>query len=209
MPSRALYALALIPLVAAPLACGGGRQSVDMAWSSEQEPTSTRPLRVTRDLNPQTVEEVDAGVLGWVGVRQDLIMSPAVPHTETCTCLAVAVGPINDKRFAWQNGAPPAEPELLAATISAHGVSCPGGAADENARRPSISGVEREGPDVIIEVEELPQGRPLATGAVFVRPGPNGAVYVRGRSNKLPYARPVGDKLCRVLAPTGPVSAGF
>ena len=143
-------------------------------------------------------------MLGWVGVRHDLLLSPAVPHTEACSCLAIAVGSLGDKRFAWQNGAPPNENDLMAVAMSAHGVTCPGGPADENQRRPSISAVDREGPDVIIEVEELPPGRPLATGAVFLKPGVTGGVYVRSRSRRLPYAQPVGERLCRILAPAAP-----
>ena len=180
-----------------------------MSWSTDQQEASTRPLRVTRDLNPQAMSDIDGGVLGWVGVRHDLLLSPAAPHVEACSCLAVAVGPLGDKRFAWQNGAPSTQVELLAAAISARGVSCPGGATDENLRRPSISAVDREGADVILEIEELSPSRPLATGAVFVRPGPTGGVYVRSRSNRLPYARPVGDRLCRVVAPNAPITSGF
>jgi hypothetical protein len=210
MPSRALFALAVIPLCFVPLACGGGQKwSMDASWSTDQQ--ESKGGRVSRDLNPQATAEVDAGVLGWIGVRHDLLLSPAVPHTEICSCLAVAVGGLGDKRFAWQNGAPPNENELMAVAISTHGTKCPGGPTDENQRRPSISAVDRDGADVIIEVEELPPSRPLATGAVFLRPGPTGGVYVRSRNNRLPYARPVGDRLCRVLTPAQnpPVSAGF
>ena len=210
MPSRALFALAVIPLCFVPLACGGGQKwSADMSWSSEQQ--ESKGGRVTRDLNPQAYTEVDAGVLGWVGVRHDLLLSPAVPHEETCSCLAVAVGGVGDKRFAWQNGAPPNENDLMAVAVSTRGVKCAGGPTDESQRRPSISAVDRDGADVIIEIEELPASRPLATGAVFVKPGPTGGVYVRSRNNRLPYAHPVGDRLCRVLAPVtrAPVSSGF
>lgn len=181
-----------------------------MSWSTDQQEGTKRPLRVSRDLNPQLTADIDGGVLALVGVRHDMILSPAVPHKEACSCLAVAVGPMSDKRFAWQNGAPAGQAELLAIAVSARGVSCPGGPADENERRPSISAVDREGADVIVEIEDLPRSRPLATGAVFVRPGPTGAVYVRAQSRHLPYARPVGDRLCRVLAPpSGPLSSGF
>lgn len=204
MSSRALFALAVIPLCFVPAACGGGqRWSADMSWSTEQE--ASKGGRLSRDLNPQSLGEIDAGALGWIGVRHDLLLSPAVPHTEVCSCLAVAVGGLGDKRFAWQNGAPPNENDLMAVAISTNGVKCEGG-PDESLRRPSISAVDREGQDVVIEVEELPASRPLATGAVFVKPGPTGGVYVRPRNNRSPYARLLGGRLCRVVAPAVPTS---
>ena len=86
----------------------------------------------------------------------------------------------------------------MAIALSARGVDCPGGLQDEEKRRPSISAVDQEGNDVIIEVEELPEGRPLATGAVIPKPAAGGAIYVKGRGGAVPYARPGAGGPCKV-----------
>ncbi|HTN85067.1 MAG TPA: hypothetical protein VL242_15315 [Sorangium sp.] len=137
-------------------------------------------------------------VSSWVGVRHDLALARAAAPKERCSCLAVEVGEARDPRFQWAAGAPETGADTLAVALSARGVSCPGGPADEESRRPSISAVDQEGNDVIIEVEELPPGRPLATGAVIPRPAPGGAIYVKARSAKVPYARAATGARCKV-----------
>ncbi|WP_437722851.1 hypothetical protein [Sorangium sp. So ce861] len=134
----------------------------------------------------------------WVGVRHDLALARAASRVERCSCLAVEVGAARDPKFQWAAGAPETGADTLAVALSARGVPCPGGPADEELRRPSISAVDQEGNDVIIEVEELPPGRPLATGAVIPRPASGGAIYVKGRSAKVPYARAAGGARCKV-----------
>ena len=145
---------------------------------------------------PSTPQE--RGPSSWVGVRHDLSLARAESRKERCSCLAVEVGEARDPRFQWAAGAPETGADTLAIALSARGVPCPGGAPDEESRRPSISAVDQEGSDIVIEVEELPAGRPLATGAVIPRPAPGGAIYVKGRSAKIPYARAVGGARCKV-----------
>jgi hypothetical protein len=110
----------------------------------------------------------------------------------------VEVGDPKDPRFQWAAGAPEIGSEAVALGLSARGVPCPGGAAEEEKRRPSISAVDQEGNDVIVEVEELPEGRPLATGAVLPKPAQGGAIYVKGQSAKVPYARAAAGLRCKV-----------
>jgi hypothetical protein len=50
--------------------------------------------------------------------------------------------------------------------------------------------VQQDGADVVLTLEELPPGRPLASGAVVPRPGPGGSVYVKPKGPKVPYGRP-------------------
>ncbi|WP_437632448.1 hypothetical protein [Sorangium sp. So ce854] len=145
---------------------------------------------------PSTPQE--RGAASWVGVRHDLALASAGERRERCSCLAVEVGEARDPRFQWAAGAPETGADTLAVALSARGVSCPGGPADEERRRPSISAVDQEGNDVIIEVEEVPPGRPLATGAVIPRPAPGGAIYVKARSAAVPYARAAGGARCKV-----------
>jgi hypothetical protein len=195
---RHVYALAAIAVSV--LGCGGSqRQAEDMNWSSD-EPEKSRPLRETEELQelqgPSAAPD-QAGGSTLVGVRHDLMIAPSAPHKERCSCLAVEMGSPQEPKFQWRDKVPAIGPDATAIAISAKGVPCPGGDADESKRRASISAVHREGNDVVVEVEEVPEGRPLASGAVIARPGPGGSVYVKGRSPKLPYARATGSR-CKV-----------
>lgn len=138
----------------------------------------------------------------WVGVRHDIIIAPNHPRVARCNCLAVEVGRPEEQKFRWQGNVPPDFPgDKLAVAISTRGVDCPGGNADETKRRPSISAIDQRGSDIVIEVEELPTGRPVASGAIVRHPQGDGGIYVRAKSKKLPYARQQGNKLrdfCRV-----------
>ncbi|KYF70531.1 hypothetical protein [Sorangium cellulosum] len=145
---------------------------------------------------PTTPQE--RGAASWVGVRHDLALASAASRKERCNCLAVEVAEAGDPRFQWAAGAPETGADTLAVALSARGVSCPGGPADEERRRPSISAVDQEGNDIVIEVEELPPGRPIATGAVIPRPAAGGAIYVKARSAAVPYARAAGGARCKV-----------
>lgn len=134
---------------------------------------------------------------GWTGVRHDLALNPAKKQAAVCSCLAVGVGTPNDATFVWRGPRPAIEGDKQAVAISAAGLDCPGAPAQE-ARRPSIAAIEHQGADVVIEIEEVPSDRPLATGAILAPIPPNGHLYVRQRNAKLPYAKPNGRDLCRV-----------
>jgi hypothetical protein len=104
------------------------------------------------------------------------------PHEARCSCLAVEVGNGADgNKFFWLGSPADTGSDSMAIAIGARGVACPGGDPDDKRRRPSISAVDVINDDVILEVEDLPEGRPLASGAVIPKPGPNGAVYIRPR----------------------------
>jgi len=187
------------------VACGGNRATADAYWSASphEEEEKPRPVRETQALEdqpaPQTLTASGAEpIKAWRGVRHDLMLAPKPGRKERCSCLAVEVGDAKDPRFQWVAGAPELGNDAMTLALSARGVPCPGGNADEEKRRPSISAVDQEGKDVIVEVEELPEGRPLATGAVIPRPAAGGAVYVKGRSAALPYAKPVNGGRCKV-----------
>lgn len=123
-------------------------------------------------------------------VRHDVMIAKEAPHEATCSCLSVVVAPPGDSRLVWQNDAPKLEQDVVVVAVSAKGVACPG-LPEDAPRRPSISGVEREGADVVLSIEELPPGRPLATGAVIPVPVQGGAVYVKPKGAKVPYGRPL------------------
>jgi hypothetical protein len=185
------------------LGCGGANKAVEDEWSSRSEAPEekSRPLRETETLNPTPLPQdgapTGASVSAFLGVRHDLMLSNGA-HPARCTCLAAEVGPAEDPSFFWSGGAPDLGPNALALAIGARGVDCPGGAPDDTQRRPSISAVDQENSDIIIEVEDLPQGRPLASGAVIPRPGAGGAIYIRQRRPGQVYARGAPGGRCKV-----------
>jgi hypothetical protein len=199
--SRALIAAAAASLMAA---CGGNRHTTaDSFWGDNpDEAGKVRPLRQTEELGdsaaPQPITPSES-MTAWVGVRHDLMLAPAPKRQERCSCLAVEVGDPKDPRFQWAAGAPEIGSDAMAIALTARGVPCPGGNPDEEQRRPSISAVDQEGNDIIVEVEELRDGRPLASGAVIPRPAQGGSIYVKGQSSALPYARPAGGARCKVF----------
>lgn len=201
LPKSHLAALAAIAAAAA--ACSGSNHATaDAFWNTgPAEEERSRPLRQTEELSstsptPLTAESESPA---WVGVRHDLMLAPSPDRKAKCTCLAVEVGDPKDPKFQWVAGPPDSTHDTMAIALSARGVDCPGGQQDEEKRRPSISAVDQEGNNVIVEVEELPQGRPLATGAVIPKPAAGGGIYIKGRTSALPYARPGTNGPCKVL----------
>jgi hypothetical protein len=184
------------------LSCGGSKRGPnDEYWSNEQA-QEAKPLRETEELTTTTAApEPDASAEALLGVRHDLMIAPTVKREARCSCLAVAAGAASDPQFQWQSGAPDVGPGAMAIAVSARGVECPGGAPDESKRRASISAVDQLGADVAVEIEEVPEGRPIASGAIIPRPGPGGSLYVRGKNARVPYARsrPGEHGGCKIL----------
>ncbi|MFO0759444.1 MAG: hypothetical protein U0359_23325 [Byssovorax sp.] len=193
------WALTPFVLVLAALlpACGPSNKAADSAWSQESE-EKFRPLRQTEALNPPTKAEIAASQTAFLGVRHDLMLTDAA-RPARCTCLAVEVGAPGDPSFFWTAGSPPdIGKDALAVAISGNVSDCLGGDPSPQKRRPSISAVDQENDDVIIEVEDLPEGRPLASGAIIPKPGPKGAVYVRPQNARVLYAKGGFAGRCKV-----------
>jgi hypothetical protein len=192
-----------LPLALALLGCSGSHKAVEDEWSSTSEAPEekSRPIRETETLNPTPLQPGSApdapAASRLLGVRHDLMLSPS-PHPARCACLAAEVGSPADPSFFWTGGAPDLGSNALAVAIGARGVDCPGGIPDETRRRPSISAVDQENNDIIIEVEDLPQGRPLASGAVIPPPGAGGSIYIRQRQAGQVYARGAPGGRCKV-----------
>jgi hypothetical protein len=201
---------ARLPFVLAALAlgCGPQQRSPERAgWSDELSDPTGQVGRQTEVMGPAAPEAEPAhltatpsGPPTQLGVRHDVMIAPSAPHQPTCACLAVVMGAPDDARLSWQNERPRVGEDAAVVALSARGVACHG-LPEDAPRRPSIAGVERDGANVVITVEELPEGRPLATGAVIPRPGPGGAVFVRPKGARVPYARtssPGGGDRCKV-----------
>jgi hypothetical protein len=187
----------LVPLVLglATVACGGSQRAADADWSPEPE-KKDRHLRVTESLSPpQPIEENKPTAV--LGVRHDLMLADG-PHEARCSCLSIEVGRADDPKFFWAGGAADIGSDALILAVGARGIACPGGDPDDRRRRPSISAVDQDGEDIIVEVEDLPEGRPLASGAIIPRPGAKGGIYVRPRKGNGVYGRNPGAARCRV-----------
>ncbi len=198
MRPRAADRLALLfALSALAPACGSSERGGDNAWSTESQ-EKYRPLRQTEALNGPTRAEQAATQAAFVGVRHDLMLTGAA-HPVRCNCLAVEVGPATHAGFFWTGGNPPAiGGDALAIAVSADGVDCLGGDPNAQKRRPSISAVDMENDDVLVEIEDLPEGRPLASGAIIPKPGPKGSVYVRPQNARVIYAKGAFAGRCKV-----------
>lgn len=190
----------------APVGCGGDQSwTVDSNWQGAApiaQPGSTTLGDETHTLTPASqASQSDAQT--WFGVRHDLSMKAGAPRTPACGCLAVEVGMPGKQAFQWDGQVPTIGPDATVVAISASGVPC-AAEADEGKRRASISAVDRDGDDVLIEIEDLPEGRPLALGAIVPKPGPNGALYVQPRDSKVRWVPQGAAKKCRVRGPGAP-----
>jgi hypothetical protein len=175
-----------------------GHMKADASWTAAgEEKKAARDVEVLGE-EPELTSPDGGVTTALLGVRHDLGLAEG-QRAAKCNCLAVEVGNAGDKRFHWQASVPDIGSDAMVIAISPRGVSCPGGEADEGKRRGSISAVDRDGPDVLVEVEEVPEGRPIASGAVIPRPGAGGSVYVRPKNRKIPYARTEGTSRCKVL----------
>jgi len=185
----------LIALCLSLAACSGADKGAQAHWTVEPEET-TRPVRETEALSSPTplTPEVKAQP-PMLGVRHDLMLSKT--EASPCACLAVHVGRPDDPAFFWTGGAPNVGPNALAVAISARGVACPGDPRDEAQRHPSISAIDQVNDDIVIEVEELPEGPPQASGAIIPAPGQGGAIYIRPRNNQVVYAKSAEGR-CKV-----------
>jgi hypothetical protein len=195
--------LAILGASALP-ACGGSSSFLeDEDWSRERGPDGGA-WREVETLNANSPPPPGRLQRFMDGVRHELTMAPNAQPTARCACLDVAVGSPTDPAFRWDTEAPEVSAAQMAVAIRGEGARCPDGSTLPAGRRPSIRAVDRDGADVIIVVEELPAGRPLALGAVTTMPGPGGSVYVRPATRALSYGVPAGSReLCKVHTRAG------
>ncbi len=196
--SSIIPGLALVLSVSASAACGGAKNKYeeDPNWASRDTISTDDDASAFVDSRAPQVADLN---FDWVGVRPDLAIARTHPRKANCSCLTVEVGQPNDVKFTWEGAPPKLSGNKLAVAVSAFGIECPGGPADQAERRPSIRAVDRKGNDVIIVIEDISVDRPVASGAIFNPPGAGGAIYLRPRNAGLPYARPSSGSLCRVL----------
>lgn len=203
---RALASALALTLTALLPACGGAQKPLEADWSDapEEKPEKSAKLRDTETLaaptptpTPEPLASGPSGSRAPLGVRHDLMLSDR-SHPARCNCLSVEAGPSTDPNLFWTGGAPEIGSDAIAVAIGARGIECPGGSADEGRRRPSISAVDQENNDIILEVEDLPEGRPLASGAIVPRPGAGGSIYIHPRAPNQVYGKGAPAGRCKV-----------
>jgi hypothetical protein len=193
-------------LAVAAFGCGGQSKFMeDEEWSREPGPDGGA-WRDEEKLSGPKPATPEAAAHELNGVRLDLTLGPKAQPNAHCSCLDVMVGQAQDAGFQWGPEVPTLSAEQMVIALRTEGAQCPAGTPAAPIRRPSIRGVERSGADVIVVIEELPVGRPLALGVVTTMPGPGGSVYLRPADHRLPYAvAPGARELCKIYtrAPQG------
>lgn len=178
------------------LGCGGSQSPAESGWSEELGDPAIEPLEGSenperKSFAPTPMTAAPTTQPTELRVRHDLMMAKGAPHEANCSCLSIVVAEApTDTRLAWIDAPPKLESDVAVVAISDKGIACPGLSA-EASERPSISGVEKDGPNVVIVVENLPTGRPVASGAVIPKPGPGGSIYVKPKGPKVLYGRPL------------------
>lgn len=146
----------------------------------DKEPPPPPPSSDSVGLRPKTA---------FVGVTQALSLSDEASAKAACRCLAAAVGSPRDASFQWRGTAPTVgDDALVVAIASGERTPCEGATG---ARRPSIQGVEAEGNNIIVTLEEPRPGVPEAHGAVIQRPTYDGGHVIFRSSRRLPYGQPL------------------
>jgi hypothetical protein len=185
---RPLFLLvALLPLAGCKVSASA---NVNAGGSSEK-----------RDPVPPPSQEAtvhhDSARTSFIGVTHALELSEEASAKAACQCMAAAVGGPKDSAFQWRGTPPEVGDDALVIAIGNEKSSCSG---QGTFRGPSIQGVEADGSNVIVYLEEPRPGVPVARGAVFRRPPGEGFLVFRpGR--RLPYGQPLpgsGSSVCRL-----------
>jgi len=195
---RRIFVMGLVSALAT--GCGAQSENFDDRDWTKEHGLQRGAYRDAETLFDAGETDVDRYRYILRGVRHDLTLQDEGKPDTRCSCLDVAVGRPQDKRFAWAEERPAVSPDHLVVSVRTDRSVCPGGNPE---RRPSIQAVDKVGQDVIVVIEELGFERPQALGAVVEKPGPDGHLWVRSRKSKrysLPYARRPGDKrdMCRI-----------
>lgn len=187
-------------LCLAAVGCGGGSKFLeDEEWTHEQAPDGG-VWREAESLFSPEESDVDRFDNELNGVRLDLTMSAEAQPTAACRCVDVAVGRPADSGFVWGPERPVISPDQMVVAVRAGGKNCPATVGEPAVARASIKAVDTRGKNVIVVIEKLPEGRPLARGAITTRPKPGGTLYVRAANKHVPYGGSIGGKgMCKVF----------
>jgi hypothetical protein len=187
------------------LAVGGCKASVSVNAENngKKETVDDRPP-------PPPSSDLAAPVVktAFIGVSHALSLTPEAAATPACRCMAAVVGAPNSAAFVWRGTPPTVGEDALVLGISNEGTPCDLAA---QGRGPSIQGIEQEGNNVIVTIEESRNGVPAARGAVFPRPMQGDSFLIfRSSRRQLPYDDALpgsGSRMCRVRIGTSASTA--
>jgi len=187
------------------IACKASLQGDSRAsMGGQDEPESAlASRRTTEEMSaqaPLTASAAAAQETSFIGVTHVLSLSADAAAKPVCSCLAAAIGPTSDAAFVWQGQLPIVGPEAIVLAIDA--APCP--AKKSTAPGPSIRGIESEGDNLVVHLEQPRPGAPWARGAVAQRP--RGAVIFRGTATAsyvkpLTAGAPDGKGECQMAVP--------
>lgn len=169
--------------VSANINAGGSSETADPVPPPSQEVSNRRDHESTRT--------------SFIGVTHALELSEAASTQAVCQCMAAAVGAPQDSAFQWRGPPPTVGDDALVLAIGNEKSSCN---HQGSFRGPSIQGIESDGSNVIVLLEEPRPGVPVARGAVFQRPPGEGFLVFRP-DRRLPYGQPLpgsGASVCRI-----------
>jgi hypothetical protein len=131
--------------------------------------------------------------INFIGVVHDLSIGPAADKSPSCSCLTVTYGRPNGAKFKWRNGMRSTDSDTMAVAISSEGIACNMmvGGKERTLAPASIAGIEHEGKDLIISVEEARRGIPVAHGALVKALESGAVIIIKGQGN-VPFGTPIG-----------------
>lgn len=165
--------------------------------------------RQSADTTPPPSSELTASQnakTAFIGVTQALALADGAAAQATCRCMAAAVGLPGGGAFQWRGTPPVVGEDAMVVAIGNEKTPCEN---QGNFRGPSIQGVEVDGSNVIVTLEEPRPGIPVARGAVFQRP-PGDGFLIFHASRRLPYGQPLpgsATQVCRLPLGEGPAGA--
>ena len=161
--------------------------------STEPEGPPPDPPGASTPLAP-SASAAAAPITAFIGVTHGLALTPTATGKAACSCLAAVVGKANDSAFQWQGVAPTVGADAVVVAIGA--APC---TRTSSGRGPSIQGVESNGDGVVVTLEDVRPGVPVARGAVVPQPR-DGVVQFRAAA-PLPYGQTSAGGACRVRVP--------
>jgi hypothetical protein len=171
-----------------------GSSSPGSSTPGSSTPGSSTPGSSTQSAAGIIMGPMAAGEkINFIGVVHDLSIGPLADKSPSCSCLTVTYGRPNSGKFKWRNGIRSTDSDTMAVAISSEGIACNMmvGGKERTLAPASIAGIEHEGKDLIVLVEEARRGIPVAHGALVKALDPGAVIIIRGQG-AVPFGTPIG-----------------
>jgi hypothetical protein len=120
------------------------------------------------------------------GIVFDLSLKSDAAHRRPCGCLSVAYGRVDDSQFEWKSDSTLLRRDPSAFAIAISGIArCDSTSnTSSGALQASISGIARQGKDIVLTVEPARGGKPIARGVMTPQPDSGAKIVVRSKGNR-------------------------